>query len=512
MKKTLIFIASAVIALSSCEKGFETEYSSALSGTQAAGMVEEDPDFLLSYVNGMYSYMVQYNTVGASSNQHDDYGFLSMLQDMELMGQDVALCGTMNWGSYDYELDYGQDIYIKARKHWGFYFTLIAKANEIIDFFGDEDPANPTLKGYLGQAYAIRALAYTYLIMDYQDPVEGSTPEMTLKLDALSVPLVYATRDGHTAEEQNAVSGRNSIKTVMDEVEFNLDKALPLLDGYKRSSKIEIDYTVAQGIAARYYLYTMQWAKAKAAAIAAQTGYDLMDAARLKSGFMEIEDNEVMWGFNHSTETMTSYASFFSMLGNESSGYGGVGQSVHCIDARLYNAIPETDLRKSLFNTAEGDPKAATTGAKIAYASRKFGHMDQWLQDYLYMRNAEMILIAAEADARLGNTSEAATTLSTLMAKRDPSWKATKVNVDEILLQRRIELWGEGFHYYDLKRNGLGMTRKYEGSNHPASYQLDVPAHHYRWNYQVPLSEIQNNPMISEADQTPWGDDEEEEE
>lgn len=29
-----------------------------------------------------------------------------------------------------------------------------------------------------------------------------------------------------------------------------------------------------------------------------------MDQTRLLSGFMEIEDAEVMWGFNHTTETL----------------------------------------------------------------------------------------------------------------------------------------------------------------------------------------------------------------
>ncbi|BFP41809.1 hypothetical protein FGF1_26540 [Flavobacteriaceae bacterium GF1] len=38
--------------------------------------------------------------------------------------------------------------------------------------------------------------------------------------------------------------------------------------------------------------------------------------------------------------------------------------------------------------------------------------------------------------------------------------------VDEIYFQRRIELWGEGVSWFDLKRLKLLLNRTGEGSNH----------------------------------------------
>jgi len=296
------------------------------------------------------------------------------------------------------------------------------------------------------------------------------------------------------------VSGRNTLADVCTEIERNIDLALPLLKGYKRETKNEVDYSVAQGFAARYYLLTQQWDKAIAAAEEARTGYDLMDNARLHAGFMELEDNEVMWGFNHTSETQTSYASFFSHMSNECYGYGGIGQSVHCIDARLYAAISDTDYRKDLFNGADGDATAKRAGGKLPYAARKFGEMDGYLQDYTFMRAAEMYLIQAEAEARKSGSS---TTLASLMAKRDPSWNAT-ADLDEVLLQRRIELWGEGFEYFDLRRNAIDCIRKYEGTNHATNGQYDFPAHAKSWNFQIPLREMQNNVYITEEEQNEW--------
>ena len=166
--------------------------------------------------------------------------------------------------------------------------------------------------------------------------------------------------------------------------------------------------------------------------------------------------------------------------------------------------MSDTDLRKGLFNGPEGDPAAATTGGKLPYAARKFGYMASWLQDYIYMRNAEMILIEAEAAARKGDNAAAATALSKLMQKRDPAWKYASASIDDVLLQRRIELWGEGFEYFDLRRNGLAVDRKYTGTNHTAAAQFVFPAHAKSWNFQIPNQEMQNNQYITEEEQNEW--------
>ena len=502
MKKYIVIFAASLLALASCDKQFDVRVSNELTGSKAIDIVAEDPGFLSSYVNGFYSWMIEFNGGGGS---HQDFGHLSVVFTTDLMCQDIAICGTWNWGTYDINHDYGLYTYRRPVQFWNFYYTLIKKCNEVIDFFGEEDPTDPALRGYLGQAYALRAFSYYYLIGIFQDPVTGTTPNAVLRTDAPAVPIVYSARDGKSVEEADAMSGRNTYADLMAEIERNIDLALPLLKGYQRSTKNEVNYEVAQGIAARYYLFTQQWAKAAEAAQAAQNGFDLMDKTRLAAGFMDVADKEMMWGFDENTETMTSYASFFSHMSNDSPGYGGIGQSVHCIDRRLYDKISATDYRKALFNGPNGDPAAKQTGAKIAYASRKFGFMENWLQDYIYMRNAEMVLIQAEAEARQGQNSAAAATLGKLMAKRDPSWASANVSVDDVLLQRRIELWGEGFEFYDLRRNGLGTTRKYDGSNHLPSGQYNFPAHGKSWNFQIPNQELQNNPHIDgEKDQNEW--------
>jgi hypothetical protein len=92
--------------------------------------------------------------------------------------------------------------------------------------------------------------------------------------------------------------------------------------------------------------------------------------------------------------------------------------------------------------------------------------------DFPFMRLAEMYLIAAEAYARSGNDTEAKKYLTAFAIKRDPSYtESTKTGAalaEEIMNHRRIELWGEGFRWFDLKRLNLPCNRN--GNNYSAAF------------------------------------------
>ncbi len=493
MKKTILTLCAALTVAVSCEKSFEADSTSYLSGEKAIKMVENDPEFLSSYVSGFYSWMVEPLTTYTG---HDDFGFLSCNMIADFMCGDIAMCGGQHYGMYDYLHQYGGYEYVRCRQLWSQFYTLINNANSVIDFFQKGvDPEAITARGYLGQAYAVRAMSYFYLMAFFQDPVDEAG---AFRTTAPGVPMVPATRDGYSTDEAAALKGRNTLADIMARIEADFAEAVKLLDGYERTSKNEIDLSVAQGLAARYYLYVQKWAEAAEMATLAEVGYDIMDANRLFAGFKDVDDAEVMWGFNHTADTYGMYASFPSHFCHDHGGYASI--MYKCIDANLYSQIPDTDIRKNLWNGPEGDPTAQTAASAYPYASRKFGYDANWLQDYIYMRASEMKLIKAEAYARQNMPTEATTALKELVSKRNPQWVGA-ASVDEVLFQRRIELWAEGFTYHDLRRNGLGVVRKYEGTNHPTWGQIDYPAHDKTWNFQIPRSEMQNNLMLTDADQ-----------
>jgi hypothetical protein len=72
------------------------------------------------------------------------------------------------------------------------------------------------------------------------------------------------------------------------------------------------------------------------------------------------------------------------------------------------------------------------------------------------IRNEELILIYAEANAQLGNTSEAVAAIDVIRTAHglSPYSGATDLDslIDEILRQRRYSLFGEGHRWVDLRR------------------------------------------------------------
>ena len=135
-----------------------------------------------------------------------------------------------------------------------------------------------------------------------------------------------------------------------------------------------------------------------------------------------------------------------------------------------------------------------------------------------------MLLIEAEARAQLGQYNLARALLLELGAVRDPQM-ATRLAqrtdaktynsdthgefttiVDEILFQRRVELWCEAGRLFDLKRLNLGFTRDYTGSNHSQKiitkvttagskeFTLPIPRHEFDGNENMNI-EIDQNPL-----------------
>ena len=509
-----ILIFAAVLYSTACSDSFLTnDYKNGLDDDAVEKLLEESPDAVVnSYVNAIYSYMVEgfsYNT-----DAHDIFTFASILHTADMTAQDMVQSAS-HWFNYDYDWDNRMNNYRRTRSHWGTLYTMIAKANTIINLF-EEEPGedNVGARAGLGQALAIRGLSYYYLIQLYQ---QSATEDASI-LSLPGVPMRFANSED--VADKDALVGRNTVKRIHEQIESDLSRAVDLLKGYERPVKFYVDQAVAYGFLARFYLLTGEWQKADdAAASAYKTAQEskdkigIMPASKLHDGFMDLGNEEWMWGFAHTTETQTAYASWFSMMSNIAPGYAGLGYAPRLIDRALYDQIPNSDERKKLFNDEVGNPNKDGEFDKaydLPYANLKFGDKGDWTMDYVYMRAAEMILIQAEAKAHLNNGAGAATVLKTLMAQRDPKWNKTSVTVDDVFLQRRIELWGEGFNFFDFKRLNKVVDRTYAGSNH----RTKIYAHHGEtiidkdkygdnervakdWTYQIPITEIQENELIT---------------
>ena len=69
--------------------------------------------------------------------------------------------------------------------------------------------------------------------------------------------------------------------------------------------------------------------------------------------------------------------------------------------------------------------------------------------------------------------------------------------IDEIIFQKRIEFWGEGVIFYDLKRLNIGMHNGDTGTNAPPMAQLSTDGRAPWWNCVFPLNAVQQNKALA---------------
>ena len=492
--------------LTACGDDFlEPVYSGAATSEEIANAAQNDPQGVLgSQLDGVYANLSFMSATGGSGILgHMDRGLCGVMMLSNNTSNDVSLSmGNGDPWHFDKQLDYYGQEYVRSSWGWNLFYTLIKGANDVIPMINGET-AGAEGKAMLGQALAIRGLSYFYLAQLYQDTYATSKQK-------LCVPLLLATG------EEGGVTGRATVEQVYNQIVSDLTRAAALLDGWKRSTKTQINQAVVQGILSRVYLVMHKWTKAIEMAQAARAEYPLMDAETAFSyNYQDVTNSEVMWGVDITTSTSMIYASFQSWMCAQYYGYGGQVGAFQLIDAKIYNAIPDNDVRKYLY-VAPGETYPCENWTIPAYGNLKFKAegAEEFLGDFIYMRSAEMYLNEAEALVRLGRADEAYSVLSELVSNRiEGDWEIRRATIDVVQMQRRIELWGEGHSYFDHRRWQMDMDRGYEGTNEPASTwpahfeKGFVPWWHFSWRYQLPIREIQENEAISDDAQNLIGED-----
>lgn len=484
MKRYLYITAICSMALASCADDLDLENKEYVSREQIQELADASPEALLvvtnSIADGTNAFLRSFNSYGAGA--HSDIGLKGMHIGTDLMSNDMIQTSS-HWFSEYYNYTGRQQQNTRGTATvWGFYYTVIRDANLIIDLT-PEDTQDPGLLATKGKALALRGLAYFDLIRLYGNGETG-------------IPLYT---------EDEAIGSRAATSQVVAQIGEDLQNAYAALEGYDRGGdKGQIDQDVVAGLLARYHLEYGNYGQAITMAEQAQTAGTLMSSTQIMDGFDDISNPSWIWGVDITAETTGIYASFFSHMGNLNAGYAGLLGSYKSIDKRLYDAISETDARKDWFVGADqveeyGIPQ---------YANVKFVDATFFEGDLIYMRVEEMVLIEAEARALSGDDAGAAQTLYELVSKRDPNYTLS-TNTEEALLEeirthRRIELWGEGFAFFDMKRWGMDLVRDYEGTNHAAwAGRHNYPANSAYMNLQIPIGEINANDEISEADNNP---------
>lgn len=517
MKKILyILFATGILLLYSCNDYLETSPSQKVSGNQLL----KDVDGAQTIMNGIYRAM--YTADWGDGWLDENSGVMAYILAADLMGEDHCMDDMGNgWFYFDYALSTAGDYNHKSGRPyqtWNFFYTIISNANIVLGKESELDGEQHEIYAVMGQAYAMRAFAYFNLIQFYQQSI-------TVDNTAKGVP-VYTEPTTINTEGKS----RGTIQDVYTQINNDIDKAIELLEkaqkeGWIREHESYVDFFVACGLQARINLAQGtedNFSKASKAAKKAleKPGLNIIPVNDF-AGCNSKSKSNVLWALEVTQTQSEGYSGFFSHMDADAKGMYAESAR-QCISKWLYDEIPVTDDRKSWWRGNLTEEERVPSSSYNSYCQLKFKYANTKtsIGDYMLMRAEEMILIAAEAECHLENYPEARELIKQLGEKRDSdylirlerftdesSYNEITVDplvtlMDEILFQRRIELWGENPRLFDLKRLGLGITRSYEKSNHDLDWDFEPES--IEFVFPIPQAEFDGNPNMSASkDQNP---------
>jgi starch-binding outer membrane protein, SusD/RagB family len=494
MKKIIVFTVMACFALmTSCKKDF--------LDTGPTGSVDDAAIFTTTtnasnVINGVYRYLY------SRYSEQNQPGQGGVMLQLDFMGEDVhqsaatwyttAGSGTGGWVSQK------NDASGYVSFPFRLYYRCIGNANALIENIDAATGAEVDKKRLKAEALTMRAWSYFNLVQIYAKRYAAGTtnsqPGVSMPLSAKDIKLP-----------------RSTVAEVYTQINKDLDEAIALFPTASAApNKSHLSLNAARGIKARVALTQEDYVTAAtfAKAVIDAGAYSLMSNAEYQAGFNNITNPEWIWGAFVQDDQGDTFGSYFAQISyNGNTTY--VRGRPKRINSALYNQISATDIRKKMWEpapTAANFPLPASTFIREPYMSRKFSiRALPTIGDVPYIRLAEMYLILAEAYAKTpGKEADAKAALFTLAKNRDASYtlsaNAGQALIDEILIQRRVELWAEGFRFFDLKRLNQPLDRTTVPNFVSASVGgvMQIPAGDSRWEFAIPIAELQANPNSSQ--------------
>ncbi|MBQ0052824.1 MAG: RagB/SusD family nutrient uptake outer membrane protein [Bacteroidales bacterium] len=526
MKKSyILFISLLALVFSGCSKDY---LNTAPTSDIASTAIFENTNNMKMAVNGLNKLFCKqwlgtqgWNGQGTVMLYHGEYPGDELT--VYLTGWTNTICGKYHTSDNSI-YDYGP---------WHIYYMVIGNANSILAGLETATESTPGDKAFIeAQARTYRAYCYYYLLQLYAkrwiDSNDGAAPGVVLRLDESTGDLALSTQ-----------------KQCYDQIYDDLNIAINKFKESKqdRTNKYEMGIDVAYALYSRVALAREDWdtAYTMASVILDENKYPLMSVAEYNSGFCTANKEWIWYLVGLETETLYYYS--FAAYVAYNAQASQVRSYPKCISKQVFVQMRDNDIRKKLFldpgdmsyttSSGKADPTknkelydygykyASMDGRKgfpvntfsiFAYMQFKFGtDIQVGITDVPLFRTSEVLLNRAEAAYKLGKTTEAQKDLNTLnnynakegkadlTMARIPDYKCTLTGdelYNEIKLYRRIELWGEGFNWFDLKRWGDTIERKNfknGGSFFDAVAITIGPKDMNEWTWVIPKKEKDYN-------------------
>ncbi len=512
MKKLYITLATALLPLtlllSGCAKNWlDTVPSSALTQEQVVGEINN----LEALVEGIHNW----NYASYKGSQVRPEGVTFVGASLDMLGDDL-FNSVPAYHMDIYQWTTHRDPYGELTFYlWDHFYTNIMYANQIIE--GGEklevlDTQKPQLNRILGEAYFFRAWSYFYLTQLYgRRFVKGEAN------DGLGVIL-------RLAPDQNPMP-RNTVAECYTQINKDMEMSITLMEKAKiLGRKNRISLSVVYGIAARVALAQSEWAKAEEYAnksIKAQGG-KLSGESMLK-GYNDASNVEWIWAYNYGSTQNMYFADFNSNFSYNFNGHNS--GTKFAINRAIFDHMGPKDIRRNLWVCEDLGQKlpadvspamvdnAELTGFPVKY---KANSATDSRGDKMIMTIAEQYFNLAEAQARQGKDTDAQKTLTTLMKSRDVDYSTSLTGedlIEEIFMQKRVDLWFDGFRFLDLKRTGTMVTtpvaantahmdpatqsdRIKQAAVRGARRKLPTSIDDIKWEFAIPYDEIKAAPEL----------------
>ena len=519
MKKIfkLFAIAAGVLVMNSCSSDYLNTTPESSTGTST---IFETVDNMELAINGLYRQMTQqYGAFGQGYN-----------------GEGTIKHYLGNYASNDWNRFSSMNIYLLDNSYhinptstwiilpWYYYYRIIANANAVI-VYGPDAAGDEAKRDYLiAQAKVMRAYCYMQLSQRFHYRWSMGKSDEAKNGNGLVLRLDTSTGS----------MGLSSANDTYAQITTDLQEAIAVLekDAYKRNQATEnyqINKDVAYAVYARAALIKGDYATSAQYAQKARKDYPLMSNSAYFAGFNTPTSEWIWSSYGSETETLYYY-SFFAYNGFQAN-TSAVRNYPITIGKQLYESIPETDVRREMWLAPEPGEKYSSTNGQIsdkkspsylkifakypqipstakiaAWHQMKFQTLDGVGVGHVnHFRASEMYLIEAECQYMMGNESAAQALLEELNVSsgRDPEYTCTKTGDElfaEIKKYRGIELWGEGFGWFDLKRWNDPINRKHfsEGGNSYLTYAVECVQEQTNnwWTSVLPEKETNYNTEV----------------
>ncbi len=390
--------------------------------------------------------------------------------------------------------------YEPSLKNWSDFYLTVNQCNLILarvakmplaDFGGDSTVRNQ----YLGEAYFLRAFSYFYMVRAWSDPVVYNQ----VLSNPNNVPLLKRSPDSLVL--------RLAISDVQQAAN-DLSWTTPGNTGPVRAGK-----GAALALLAHIYAWQKDYTHAAAACdqIIQPGNYTLESSANYRNIWAggdpeSIFEINMLFTQNASETSGGFFGNFleppYVNSQAQSSAYYTVNNDQSFYDLYGgYNTQNDADTAMDIRFRQSFGISAKNNLLLLKYSNVKYINPAQPSQGFyannnlVIFRLADIILLDAEANAYLGNRGKAISLVNQIRKRAGvPDYDPSAGDLYKFVIDERArELFGEGWHYFDLVRSG------FLSSEIPAFSTERIAQKGYAWPLDLPVLK-RSDPLLTQTD------------